>query len=379
MSNGHNFDATVVRDAASGNWERIIRALVPSIPEKAYSKLGSHVACPVHHQGSQKRGDGFKFFKKDFHLSGGGMCNSCGPYPDGFALIMWARSFTFGEALEAVANELGIRSKEDERAQAQINRQNEAERAEMVRQIQVKRAEDDARARRKLKEIWSQTIPLLHADAEPARRYLNKRKIRCWDRKGIETVVRYHRGLKSWNEDLQYEGTFPAIVCLVTNAGIPITLHRIYLTEEGEKAPVESAKKMCEYPSDRSVTGGGIILGPWTGTIDIAEGVETAMAVETATKLTCFPLVNATLLEEFRPHAGVTKIRVWADKDRSGRGEEAARKLKERMSEFGIKVAIMLPLLPIPEGAKGVDWNDVLVELGMLGFPRQQPQERRAA
>lgn len=379
MSKSHNFDATVVREAAAGKWERIIKALVPNIPDKAFQKLGTHVACPVHHAGSQKRGDGFKLFKKDFHLSGGGMCNTCGAYPDGFALIMWARSFSFVEALEAVAHELGIRSKEDERAQAQINRHNDAERAEMQRQIQQKRAEDDVRARRKLKEIWQETISLTHPEAEPARLYLKKRKIRCWDRAGLESVIRFHRGLKSWNEDLQYEGTYPAIICLVTNAGVPITLHRIYLTEKGEKAPIESAKKMCEYPSDRSVTGGGIITGPWSDVIDIAEGPETSLAVETATGLTCFPMVNATLLEEFRPHAGVRAIRVWADKDRSERGEEAAKRLKERMLEFGIKVAIMLPPLPIPEGKKGVDWNDVLVELGLLGFPRQQPQRKRAA
>ncbi|HGM7876839.1 TPA: toprim domain-containing protein [Pseudomonas aeruginosa] len=379
MSKEHNFDAKVVREAAAGKWERIIRALVPQIPDKAFTKLGCHVQCPVHHGDSKKRGDGFKLFKRDFHLSGGGMCNSCGAYPDGFALLMWARNCSFGDALEDVAYELGIRSKEDERAQAQINRHNDAERAGMMRKIEEKRAADDVRSRGKLNQLWKETIPLTHPDAEPARLYLNKRKIRCWDRPGMETVIRFHRAVKSWNEDLKFEGTFPAIICLVTNAGVPITLHRIYVTEKGDKAPIESVKKMCEYPSDRTVTGGGIITGPWTEVIDIAEGPETSLAVETATGLKCFPLVNATLLEEFKPHEEVKKIRVWADKDRSGRGEEAAKKLKERMSELGIQVAIMLPTLPIPEGKKGIDWNDVLIELGLLGFPRQQPQRKRAA
>ena len=97
-----------------------------------------------------------------------------------------------------------------------------------------------------------------------------------------------------------------------------------------------------------------------------------------ATGLKCFPTVNATLLENFSPHQGVKAIRVWADKDRSGAGEEAAKKLKVRMWELGIKVAIMLPPLPIPDGEKGVDWNDVLIELGLLGFPRQQAQRKCA-
>lgn len=378
MSKEYNFDAKVVREAATGNWERIIRALIPGIPEKAFTKLGSHVACPVHHRGSKKRGDGFKLFKKDFHLSGGGMCNSCGAYPDGFALIMWANNCTFSEALEAVAHELGIRSKEDEKAQAAINRQNESHRAALLKEIEEKQQAEDERAREKLKCLWRESIPLTHPDAEPARLYLKGRKILCWDRPGLESVIRFHRSVKSWNENLELEGSFPAIICLVTNAGVPITIHRIYLTEKGEKAPIESVKKMCSYPSDRTVTGGGIITGPWTEVIDLAEGPETSLAVEMATGLKCFPTVNATLLESFVPHQGVQAIRVWADKDRSGTGEEAAKKLKIRMWELGIKVAIMLPPLPIPEGKKGVDWNDVLIELGMLGFPRQQPQRKCA-
>ncbi|NWC83824.1 toprim domain-containing protein [Pseudomonas putida] len=378
MSN-YNFDAKVVREAAAGKWERIIQALIPDIPDKAFTKLGSHVACPVHHRGSKKRGDGFKLFKKDFHVSGGGMCNSCGAYPDGFSLIMWARNFTFAEALQAVAYELGIRSKDDERVQAAVNRVNDSERAAMLKAIDDKQAEDDARAREKLKCLWRESIPLTHPDAEPARLYLKGRKILCWDRPGLETVIRFHRSVKSWNENLEFEGDFPTILCLVTNAGVPVTIHRIYLTEKGEKAPIESVKKMCAYPSNRTVTGGGIITGPWTEVIDLAEGPETSLAIEMATGLKCFPMVNATLLESFVPHAGVKAIRVWADKDRSGRGEEAAKKLKVRMWNLGIQVAIMLPPLSIPEGEKGVDWNDVLVELGMLGFPRQQPRKQRAA
>lgn len=379
MSKDYDFDAKIVREAAEGNWERIIKALVPNISDKAFTKLGRHVACPVHHAGSQKKGDGFKLFKKDFHISGGGMCNSCGAFPDGFALLMWARSWTFVEALKEVAYELNIRSKEDERAQAKINRQNDAEREARRKEIEQAQAVEDERARTKLKSLWRDSIPLTHPDAEPARLYLRSRKILCWDRPGMEAVVRFHRSVPSWDEDLKFEGRFPAILCLVTNAGVPITIHRIYLTEKGDKAPVQEAKKMCAYPSDRTVTGGGIITGPWEEVIDIAEGPETAWAVETATKLKCFPLVNATLLEEFKPHAGVKAIRVWADKDRSGTGEKAAKKLKARMWELNIKVAIMLPPLPIPEGAKGVDWNDVLIQLGLLGFPRQDPQRRQAA
>ena len=48
-----------------------------------------------------------------------------------------------------------------------------------------------------------------------------------------------------------------------------------------------------------------------------------------------------------------------ADKDRSGAGAQAAEKLKARMEENGLAAFIFMPEDEIPEGAKGIDWNDV--------------------
>jgi hypothetical protein len=50
---------------------------------------------------------------------------------------------------------------------------------------------------------------------------------------------------------------------------------------------------------------------------------------------------------------------VWADRDRSGTGEAAALTLRERLLGRGILVAVHLPPVPIPVGAKGIDWADV--------------------
>lgn len=121
-----NLEARVVKDAAFNNWEDILKRLAPEIPDKAYSKLGRHVPCPVHGNGT--KGDGFKLFKKDFHETGGGMCNSCGRFHDGFSLLMWLRGWDFSTTVQAVGEHLGITNKREQSVQQVVNKEREAER-----------------------------------------------------------------------------------------------------------------------------------------------------------------------------------------------------------------------------------------------------------
>ncbi|MFI3276970.1 MAG: DNA primase, partial [Vibrio sp.] len=43
--------------------------------------------------------------------------------------------------------------------------------------------------------------------------------------------------------------------------------------------------------------------------------------------------------------------------------------LKSKLEKQGYTVHVLLPKLPIPPRAKGIDWNDVLVTQGQMGFP----------
>ena len=79
-------------------------------------------------------------------------------------------------------------------------------------------------------------------------------------------------------------------------------------------------------------------------------------------------MVNTYLMEQFVPPAGTKAVRIWADKDRSGGGRKAAEALKVRLWEMGIRAQIKMPPMEIPDGKKSVDWNDVLIALGPLGF-----------
>lgn len=94
-------DASAVRDAARGRWLEILPALAPVLGE-ACARVGRHVSCSVH--GGR---DGFRLFD-DAADRGGGICNTCGPKADGFALLEWANGWSFPEARAAVAAFLGL-------------------------------------------------------------------------------------------------------------------------------------------------------------------------------------------------------------------------------------------------------------------------------
>lgn len=371
-----NLDAPVVKQAAFGKWDLVLHSLAPEIPDAAY-KLGRHVACPVHAGGT--KGDGFKLFKKDFLETGGGMCNSCGKFHDGFKLLMWLKGWDFPTTVEEVGSVLGITNSEAQKEQRATNKDRELEHQRIRAERLAKQDQDNARIRLRLKDIWSKSLPLTDPAAEPARLYLASRKILVWDRPGLEKAVRFHPSLPCYNEELKFEGNFPAIVSMVCNEGKPVTIHRIFLTEKGEKAPVASPKKMCEVPSDNLVTGGAIFTSPLAEVIDVSEGVETALAVETAMGIPVWPLVNATLLELFNPPVGVKVVRIWVDKDVSERGVQAGKILQARCWEMGIKAHLVVPTAAIPEGQKGVDWNDVLLSHGRYGFPRPNTNKAKVA
>ncbi|MCV0117294.1 toprim domain-containing protein, partial [Pseudomonas aeruginosa] len=147
-----------------------------------------------------------------------------------------------------------------------------------------------------------------------------------------------------------------------------MTINRHYLTMKGEKADLAEPKKMFPIPSNRKLPGCAVPTSHPGEILDVCEGLETALSVETAMGLPVWPLVNSYLLESFVPPACTKAVRIWADKDRKEGGQKAASALKKRLWEMGIKVQIMLPDIPTPDGSKGVDWNYVLRERGSLVF-----------
>lgn len=330
-------ESDVVRDHARGQWIGILGRLAPSL-EAALARSGRHVPCPGH--GGR---DGFRVFR-DVNETGGGICNTCGAFSDGFALLMWANGWSFRAALEAVARVLrldlgGFWTAPKPRPKPSPTHAS---------------TRDSTNAEQAIRRVWQQTIEPDAQGAEPLRRYLLRRGIEALPDPG---VVRCHPAL-GYFEDRMRKGTFPAMVARVTSAqGGLVSLHRTYLTPEGRKAPVTFQKKTM-MPCG-PMQGGAIRLFPAGPELGIAEGIETALAVRQRTGMPVWAALSASLLGRWEPPADVRLVVIWADLDRSGAGEAAANRLRDGLLTRGIQVAVHLPAGPIPVGQKGLDWADL--------------------
>ena len=337
MSRKH-IDARALRAMAAGHWLGLFDQLAPELTP-AVSRAGRHVPCPVH--GGK---DGFRLFG-DVQETGGGICATCGAFPDGLALLGWLKGWRFPEVVEAVAGALGNGA-----PTTPAKRQASARRRLPSRSEKGNQAERIAR-------LWAESHDPADARAGPLRTYLQRRHL---DPNGLEPdAVRMHPSLGYWEEG-RYVGRFPAMLARVVDPdGETQTLHRTYLSWDGVKAPVCSPKKLMPCSGGVPLAGGAIRLFRSGQELGIAEGIETALAVRRATGMPVWSAVCASLMSRFEPPTAVGRIVIWADRDVSGAGDAAARALRERLLARGIDVTIRLPDGPIPSGAKGVDWADV--------------------
>lgn len=339
----HEYETQQVKDDARGRWERVLLTLAPPL-KTALERKGKHVPCPVH--GGR---DGFRIFP-DVAETGGGICNTCGSFANGFALLMWINGSEFGQVIREVAEQVGSKP----------NRGRSGS----------EKSEDEVR-REQLNRTWRESVSLAHPSAEPARLYLARRGLSV----KVPETLRFHRSL-GYYADNRLVADYPALIAQVTGqGGEAVTIHRTYLTADGHKAPVDAPKKLMRHPVARQMTGGAIRLVPAAAQLAVTEGIETALAVIEATGIPAWATGNAHLLETFQPPPGVEQVLVFADKDRpsrqhpSGHGQEAARALVTRLWGMGVRAGAIAPALDIPEGRKGIDWLDVFVLSGKAGFP----------
>lgn len=404
------YPTATVRDQAKGRWLEILGYLADGYLSAAISRPGKHVACPRHSAGNQK-GDGFRLFK-DANETGGGICNTCGARHDGFEMLMWLFGWTFDETKNHVAEYLRIEAKPSKFSTASAQSSpvssikkdrpsisqertvhsgvsNEPkvlpfsppslERMKEIRLIQERLAErvmlDAEKMAERISRTWAESIPLVHGVPGPVFRYLKARSILLRSEQLLKgDSIRFHPALPYYQDDeddnIVLVGNFPAIVAAVRDQQRNIvTLHRTYLSPFGAKAAVESPRKMLSIPPNRTVSGCAIQLGgkPGDGVLGVAEGLETALSALRAYGAPVWSCLNATLLEQFTPPEGIKRVLIWADLDKSGRGQQAAHVLKARLEAMSIGAHILLPNKSMKE--KGVDWNDVMVDEGIAGFP----------
>jgi putative DNA primase/helicase len=339
-----------VKFNAVGNWDRILWTLVPEVIE-ALQKPGRHVTCPFH----GGKGD-FRFHRNNYKETGESHC-TCGHW-DGFGLIMKARGWTFTQTVEEIDAVLGGKG-----YQPVVPFQ-----APSRPVVDV--SASDEKVKERMQKWWAESVSIEHPDAAPARRYFRNRKIG-------ELILpvqdlRVHPSLGYYEEKADGSwactGRFPAILCAVRRpSGAVSTLHRTWITHKGFKAPVASPRKQYTSPSTSPVQGAAIKLDQREGNpvLNLAEGLESALAARAITRNPTWSVLNKELLRQVQVPDHVRIVTIWADRDRSGAGEQAALELRNRLREEGKSAVVMLPEMPIPEDQKGVDWNDVVATLGL--------------
>lgn len=233
------------------------------------------------------------------------------------------------------------------------------QRAELARQIAEATAERQAQQRQqwavnaeRVVRLWAQCVPLVPGD--PVTLYLKRRGFACvWP---LPRCLRLHRGLPYWTDDGEKRGVFPAMVApLVAPSGRVVALHRTYLTADGRKADVPTAKKLTATAGP--LAGACIPLRePQRGVIGIAEGIETALAAWLASSVPTVAAYSAGNLAAWQWPASVQRLAIYADNDRAGR--DAADTLRARALSAGIACDVMTP------SDDGADWCDVWAQRG---------------
>ena len=296
-----------ISEIATGRWPAILMQF--GIEERFLRN--KHGECPL--CGGKDR------YRFDDKLGRGSwICNQCGA-GDGFALLEKFKGWTFKEAayqVELVAGNVT--------AQA------------------VKIESDEAKKMAAVKRVWNETEPVCKGD--PVWKYLNRRI-------GLELIpacLRYHPALPYVDGDsVDY---FPALVAAVTShekQGIGV--HRIYLTSQGEKAPVEKSKKLM---AGKPLNGASIKIGAAGDVLGIAEGIETALAASRQFAVPVWAAISAGLMEQWLPPEGVKTVVIFGDNDASFTGQAAAFSLAKKLRIKGINAEVRIPEIV------GTDWAD---------------------
>ncbi len=355
-----------VLDAAKGHWLSILKALAPSL-EPAIDNLGCWVNCL-----KPKCSGNFRINKKDADDKPSGFCNSCGFYRGGLSILSWITEQADEVCLAAVADYLKKVS------------ENHLQAASLDISCDTS-SEDENRQR--IERAWSESVTYSQHDAPTMSRYFKRCHLNFDEEVVAETdSLRFHPNLDYFEEDKKL-GKFPAIVCAVRNAtGKLITLHRTYLTRDGNLAHVKNPHKFMPLPEGLHLAGGAIQLGKplqlkhsgkdgkediQANVIGIAESLETALSVFTATLIPTWATITGDQMKKFDAPKDIDTVIIWADRYLWDEGQVFTNVLSNKLQKQGIQVHVCSPdEAAIPSPRNRMNWNDVLKNHGRFVFPQ---------
>jgi hypothetical protein len=204
-----------------------------------------------------------------------------------------------------------------------------------------------------LQRTWDEAAPLVPGD--PVTRYLASRGLHL-PANAWPPALRYHAGLRYYDDDGRYLGTFPAMLARIADAaGKPVSVHRTFLTTDGRKAPVPKVRKFMSAALSGATTGGAIRLYRHGEALAVCEGIETALSVRLMTRLAVWAAGSASGIGNLVIPPDVRLVAICADYDAQPQAfEQGPQKLAQRLVQEGRRAKIVLP------EHVGTDWNDVL-------------------
>jgi len=299
-------DFGTAHQIAQGKWHDILPQL--GISEKYLT--GKHGPCPIC---SGK--DRFRFDDKNGR--GSWICNECGA-GDGFSLVAKIKGIDVIKAKMTVTPLLGSATKKD-----------------------FKKPESHASFRTAAERFWKSTGVVL--DDSPVALYLKKRL-------GSFSGGMIRQG--QTNHPLDKGQNYSVMAAKINGPdGKGVSVHKTYLLNSGEKAPLDPNKVMMPGPL---VQGASIWLTEPAEHLGLAEGIETALSATLLHNVPTWAAISATMMRTFEPPAVCKKLTIFADNDANYVGQAAAFELARRLViTRQMQVQVMIP-------DRIGDWNDVL-------------------
>jgi putative DNA primase/helicase len=306
-----------IQSRCRNRWPSILEAI--GVPAKVLN--GKHHPCPFPGCGGTDR---FRFDDKEG--TGSYYCSQCGS-AHGVGFVMKFLGTDFIGAKAAIEARIG---------EAKV--------------IAPKVAADPERMTDYLRALWGRSSALTGSDA--ASLYLERRGV---DARPWPSQLRYVASLPYKDQGAgKVVGYFPALLAkMVSPDGSKFQVHRTYLDEDGRKADVPEAKKMCPGPIAR---GSAVRLAPSAEVMGISTGIETALAASILFELPVWAATTDAMMQGWKPPAKAREIWIFGDNDASWSGHCASYGLAYKLTRDGYKVETRI------SPSMGEDWNDVLMQ-----------------
>ena len=275
-----------------------------------------HGPCPV-------CGGKDRFIMDDKEGLGTYHCNQCGA-GTGFTLLQRVKGWDMKEAMSQVSKIVGGMNK-----------------------VEIKNEITDEARRKALNETWSGGREI--AEGDPAYKYIFKRTGLL----EMPKTLRFHTGL--YHPDTR--GNVPAIIAKVSDLdNKPVSIHRTYITAEGEKAKVDRPKMLMQGSIP---DGSAIRLFPYQESLGITEGIETAISCFAIFGIPTWAAISAAMLVKWTPPAVVKRVYIFGDNDANFVGHLSAYRLGWKLQNDPKFKHIEVVRVIVPD-IRGADWNDIL-------------------